>query len=371
MKAANKVKVCHLTSVHTAFDTRIFFKECISLSRQYQVTLIAPAEQNETIEGIQIIRLRQYGSRLLRFLLTNPELYIKALLVNAKVYHFHDPELIPFGLLLRLCGKKVIYDVHEDVRADLKEKPWLPMRGFFSAVYSFFDRLAAKAFHIVLAESAYDVHYPRHTIVRNFVDYERLLPMQKKDYAPSNTLLFVGSLGARRGLAASIEALYLLKQKGILLNMICVGKVTPALQSQLGAMPYYQEIKGQLRFEGYAPLPLAYKEAVNCFAGLALPENVENHRYSYPTKLFEYMAVGLPVICSDFPINREVVERHRCGICVDPANVQAIAAAMEQLYSNSTKAEEMGQNGMKAAEKEYNWKSEEHKLLGLYEDILR
>src|SRR5690554_5429798 len=103
-------KVCILSSVHNLFDTRIFHKQAKSLLKAgFKVSYVVQAEQHMIIDGISIIPLKKPKNRLWRMVLTSIELYIKALKERADIYHFHDPELIPIGILLKLAGKKVVY----------------------------------------------------------------------------------------------------------------------------------------------------------------------------------------------------------------------------------------------------------------------
>jgi glycosyltransferase involved in cell wall biosynthesis len=78
------------------------------------------------------------------------------------------------------------------------------------------------------------------------------------------------------------------------------------------------------------------------------------------------MALGLPVIASNFPLYRDLVEGNGCGLCVDPLDECAIAAAIDQLITNPAEAEAMGQRGREAARTRYNWDTEAAKLLSLY-----
>src|SRR5579864_5430761 len=102
MVAMNRLKVCHLASVHKATDTRIFYKECRSLSGKYKVYLIAQAKENYEKEGVHVIALKPPKNRLQRFFITDVILLAKGIRVNADIYHFHDPELIGIGLILKL-----------------------------------------------------------------------------------------------------------------------------------------------------------------------------------------------------------------------------------------------------------------------------
>lgn len=90
---------------------------------------------------------------------------------------------------------------------------------------------------------------------------------------------------------------------------------------------------------------------------------------SFPVKKFEYMAAGLPVIASNFPLWREI-EGNECGVCVDPFDPVAIAAAIDRLVDDSDLARRMGENGRRAVHERYNWGVEEKKLLALYGKLL-
>src|SRR5690606_4650189 len=105
-------------------------------------------------------------------------------------------------------------------------------------------------------------------------------------------------------------------------------------------------------------------------AGLVTFLPVPNHIDAQPNKMFEYMSAGIPVIGSNYPLWKTIIEDNNCGICVDPENPQQIADAIDKLVTNKGLAEEMGKNGIKAVNEKYNWSIEEGKLFKLYEELL-
>ncbi len=94
-----------------------------------------------------------------------------------------------------------------------------------------------------------------------------------------------------------------------------------------------------------------------------------NYFDALPVKMFEYMAAGIPVIASDFPLWKEIIEKNKCGICVNPQEPSEISDAINYLLNNDNLAEKMGKNGRIAVEKRFNWQIEKKKLLGAYHEL--
>jgi len=374
MTAARKIKICHLTSVHQASDTRIFYKECRSLAAEYDVYLIAPAKGNYIKDDVKVISLKRPKYRIIRFVFTDISLLFKAIKLNAVLYHFHDPELIFVGLFLRALGKIVIYDVHEDVNADIPNKSYLIFKSFLKVIYGFAENLAIRyGFHFVLAEKSYVPNYIHKTrdfiIVQNFVPLKELEPARVPYNEKSYSFALIGYLSARRGLPFIIEALAILKKKRILVKLICIGEINEGVNSILKQSKDWNEVKDNIEFLNYIPFPDCLLVIQNCLAGFALPENIMNHYYSYPTKMFEYLAMGLPVISSDFDLYKNVVEKYECGLTVNPESSSEIANAIEYLLEHPEKAKNFSENA-KIAIKNFDWETEETNLRNYYRRIL-
>src|SRR5574344_924464 len=144
------IRVCHFTSAHRATDVRIFKKECVSLVHNgYDVYLVAPNAESAVVEGIHVVGvpLKKRG-RIERFIFTSNAVYKKALSLDADIYHFHDPDLIPYGVKLAKHGKHVIYDSHEDYGQLMLAKKYIPkiFRPAVSFFFTGYEKYACKKF---------------------------------------------------------------------------------------------------------------------------------------------------------------------------------------------------------------------------------
>ena len=151
-------KICILTSVHSVFDTRIFHKEAKTLVHAgYNVTLVAQHSKNEIVDGVKIIALLKPRNRFMRIFGLTWRVFYLALRQGANIYHFHDPELILVGIVLRLLGKKVIYDVHEDVPKQILNKEWIgnvSIRKIAAFIMNIVEQIGGLLFNRIVVATA-------------------------------------------------------------------------------------------------------------------------------------------------------------------------------------------------------------------------
>ncbi|MEN3036941.1 MAG: glycosyltransferase family 4 protein [Candidatus Methanosuratincola petrocarbonis] len=368
-------KVVHITTVHPSFDTRIFHKECKTLaSAGYDVTLIVQHDCDEVLEGIRIVALPRPRNRFYRILGLTWQAFKLALRQHADVYHFHDPELLPIGVLLKLFTQaKVIYDVHEDVPQQILTKHWIaaPLRRPLSIVFDVAEKFMARALDaVVVATEGIAEKFERldPVVIHNYPDL-RMLPTQTPLLLENreNTIVYIGGINKLRGAFEMVRALGDL-DPAINMSLNLIGRFEPAsLEKELQVMPGYRRV----RFLGWLPWTAAWQRAHGAMAGLVLFHPAPNHTRSLPNKLFEYMAAGLPVIASNFPLWKQIIEEARCGITVDPLKPEEIAGAIEYLIAHPKEARAMGENGQRAVVERYNWEKEGERLIKLYEELVR
>ena len=366
------MKVCHLSSVHQRNDTRIFFKECMTLQKNGYDTfwIVADGLGDEVKNGVSIIDVGSSTNRFSRIFSSTIKVFSRARKLNADIYHFHDPELAPICLLFRLMRKPVIFDVHENVAEQIKDKQWLSptFARFLSFLFILLNKVFTRFYNIIIAEYSYATLYEnkksknKFEVILNFPEVQ-FLEKFKNIKRKGHEFFYIGVVSNDRGLEVILDALNILDSKNFDFKMHFVGRLFDEVD-----WVKYASIKDKVIFYGRKSLDEGYAISSQCIAGLAVLKPIGNYVGSYPTKVFEYMAIGLPTITSNFALYKQIVEENKVGWCVDPYSPEDLAEIMISILESNS-LEEVSNFALSASEK-YSWQTESVKLLNMYESIL-
>lgn len=338
----------------------------------FKVTFIVPHEKNEIVNGVFIRAVPKASGRIKRMTRSVWSVFCASLKEKGDLYHFHDPELIPVGVLLKLFRKRVIYDVHEDLPRQILSKHWIHpwFRKIIARITEMIESFAGWLFDgIIVVTPEIALRFPgkKTRLVQNFPLKNELSPYEKRLNATlENTVVYHGSISYIRGIKEMIEAMSLLPES-LEARLVLAGSFS---QSSLEAE--LKQIQGwnRVQFVGWQSREQIREIMTKAQAGLVTFHPVPNHINAQPNKFFEYMSAGLPVIVSDFPKWREIVSKNECGLLVNPLNPQDIADKIQYLIENPLAAETMGKSGWEAVQKDYSWEAEGKKMLEIYQTLL-
>jgi glycosyltransferase involved in cell wall biosynthesis len=382
LETNKNIKVCHFSSVHSIHDTRVFSRECVSLAKYYDVTLIAIGSFTGKKQGVNIIGIPLPKSKLLRIFGTTFRVFTAALKTEAHVFHIHDAEMLPFALLLGFLGKKVIYDIHENTKQDILLKPWLK---------SDLKKKAADMYDTLLKFSTRFVHYipvvandgflpvfhikpNQFSVVQNYADVEemRKYRVDNRLILPGNHIFYVGMIkDMYYDFNVLIEAVYQLKQKGLLVFVHAVGYFGANVKQDFEDNSHWHKVKDQIYFYGKLGMDSAYRISMQCKLGICLKNQPQEILVSHERKFFEYMAVALPSIFCDSHIYKEVNDTYKIGEAINLESAEEMANAIQKILSDEVSYSKLQANCIRASEEKYNWKSQEEILVNLYERLIR
>ena len=367
-----------LTTVHNRDDVRILTKESYTLASRLprKVLLMVADGKGHTKAELGHPSLHDLGlprgGRLSRFVTGSWNAWMAIHRYQPDIVHFHDPELIPLGILLKGMGYKIIYDVHEDVPRQILSKHWLPgiLRSPLAWVASGVEWIGAKAFNAVVpATDKIAGRFPADKTV-TIQNYPSLTEMVQPAAIPYRerlpSFIYPGVIAPIRGMVEVVRALEWLADISAL-RLDLAGTFSPArFEEEMRRLPGWNRVS----YHGWVSRKDLSFLMAQARAGLVLHHPVPNEIDAQPIKMFEYMSASLPVIASDFPAWRQVIESAGCGLLVDPLDPKAIAEAMRWILSHPDEAEAMGRRGRAAVEQTYNWDAEVPKLLALYGKLL-
>ncbi|NOZ74144.1 MAG: glycosyltransferase family 4 protein [FCB group bacterium] len=365
MKKTN-YKILMVSSIHHWNDPRIFFKETMSLAKYYSVSLMAVARrQYFMVQDIPVTGLPFPNTILVRIYSQFRILFTG--LKDYSIVHIHDPELLWIGFVLMFCGKKVVYDMHENVAWVLKRKGRL--FGFIGTFLHCLEKGAVRWFAgFIIAEKSYAQQFIKREklcLVRNFTLINPK-PKSGMNISPF-TILYTGKLSLIRGTVDLIQAVRMVRKKGYDVKLTLVGTTRDSvLYAQLDS---WKKQFPWLEWTGWLPFDQMEPWIIDATIGVTPLHSEPNYRWSFPTKIFDYMNWGLPYLYSDLPINRRFFNQDKGGIEFQSGNIGDLAEKIIYLIKHPQLLKKLAEKSRKNVH-QFSWESEEKKLIQLYKSIL-
>jgi glycosyltransferase involved in cell wall biosynthesis len=388
-----------ISSQHGLLDDRIYWKESLSLRKSgYQVIHVGTGDTDSdhiTGEGIRIIQVRRiryfrnpYMDFFYRKVTFRRSLYKKMFRIcagiRAQVYHLHDIQINKIGLQLKRLphAPRVIYDVHEDF-SDLFLTQFPnpgPLRLFFRLYATWLNRWerkhAASYDHVIAAVDHIAAKFKSvlsGQSISVIYNYTTLLPEKIKPFAEKKfDAIYCGQINMARGALQILEAVKLLKTGLPGIRILMLGPIPEtSFRQKLERLIAEYRLTENVILYGSVP----YNEISDYYQdsriglGIFLPVSI--FYYGIQIKTFEYMAYGLPVVCSNFGHIARVISETGSGVAIDPLSPGEIAEALKSLLTDKNMYARMSEAGRKAVQQVYNWSSEEGKLISLYHRLLR
>lgn len=357
--------VAHLTSVHGPRDPRIFVKECRTLAAAgYDVVLVAPQAGSGVEDGVRFVEFHKPANRLARILFSGRRMTRVAGAIPAEVFHIHDSELLPTAHRLARRGATVVYDSHEHLTKSTAGKTYLhPLAArLVAGLVGRYEHFVASRLAAVVAATP--------TIAEQF-DPDRTVVVA--NYPVASEWTDGDGPGVEDYLARPRRAAYV----GAITAVRCAPELV-AVAAELARSD------GELHFAGPVsgtPVPegpgvvhhgvIAREEVSDLLdttrVGMVVFRPIPNHIEALPTKAFEYMAAGLPiVVASATEVLADMVRDTGCGVVVPHDRPLEIAAAVERLFDEPLEAYEMGRRGRQAVLDHHTWDSQGEVLVELY-----
>jgi glycosyltransferase involved in cell wall biosynthesis len=367
------IRVCHITSVHSWDDTRIFHKECCSIAASgYDTVLLVANGIDDVVNGVKVVNVPiENKGRIQRIAFAGKKILDKAIDLNADIYHLHDPELLRIAVKLKKqTGAKVVFDAHEDLPKQIMDKNWIPhfLRNIISKIaYHYELKITSKLDGVISVTETicerFKTANKNVAFVANFprIDEMTALSPDEEVVKVENSVCYVGALFPTRGIKELVTA---------------IGKTnaTLFLAGKFSEKEFEEEVRSlagwkQVRFLGYLDREGIVEVLQQSQIGMVTLHPTRSYKESLPIKLFEYMLAKLPIISSDFEYWKPLVLGNNCGVMVNPLDTDEIAEKINYLLNNPELCKEFGENGYRAVMANYSWESQSKNLLALYSNL--
>lgn len=344
------MRILVATVVHHPEDARIRHRQIPALLEAgHEVVYLAPhGDETPAPDGLSRVTIDRAVGRRRLGPLRQARRALREVSGEVDLTVLHDPELL---LVAGAVASPVVWDVHEDLAAQIEDKHWVPapLRGMTAAAAGLLLR-RGRAMPRTIAETGYADAHPDAVVVRNTVRVPDTVAPTGDD-----RVVYLGRVSAGRGAQLLDEVAARLPDE---VEVDVIGPLDPGLR-----------LSARVRARGLVPNATALDELAGATAGLSLLRDLPNYRHSLPTKILEYLSRGLPVITTPLPAAVEVVERHGCGIVVPFDEPDAVVEAVAELRRDPERRARLARNGHAAVAAHYNWRDDSRRMLEFYASV--
>lgn len=360
------ISVVHATTVHNWYDNRIFEKMVCGLAKRgWRVTYIAqgpiPKDKYPDID------FRELPSGGLKTRIGNNfRVLALATGIGRSIFHFHDPELMLVGLVLRALGWQVVYDVHEDYKLSIRQKSFGGhfVRTVVAHAVALLETFCRAVMHVILAEKAYLYRFPKAQFVLNYPLKQSAVKRNRRTKWDRLNLIYTGTVSVDRGALLFSEILHLIPNA----ELYIVGNCGKDLEETIrrASVDVADRLHINVKENGvrFSVIEDFYRHGEWAY-GLALFPKTRHYHEKELTKFFEYMRYGIPILCSNFPVWKKLVEENGAGICINSEDLKTDLLRRLPELCDRKGWQSLADNVFAAASK-YSWDTQLNKLENLY-----
>lgn len=365
-------KIAVFTTVHKVYDARIYHKEIKALKKDYNIFYYNPYIENkfQDEKNIFFVKLKRRNNRFFRIIFSPLDAFLQLIKTEMEIYHFHDPELLVTGIFLKIFGKKVIYDSHENNYGLIMEKTYIkpfPLKFLIAKSVRLFELFSSYFFDgVIVARPDLKKFYKNKNILvfRNFPDIDIKIENNKiKKVTEKPIIVYSGGLTYIRGILQLIDAVELLDGK---VELHLLGE-----WQDKGLKEDCEKRKGYrfTKYLGNFPYGEHFKYIKNSDIGIIPFLPARNHMTTLPNKPFEYFLCKVPVLMSNFPYWKSTFKN--LAIFFDPLSPNNIKDIILYILENKDISNKLVENAFNKLQTEFNWNKEKEKLENFYKNIIK
>lgn len=329
------------------------------------VTLIGRKKNNSIPVPPQIFTVKRlrllFEKGPLFYLLLNARIFLVLLFSKVDGIYANDLDtLLPAFLVSKIKRIPIIYDSHEI----FTEVPELTNRPFKKGIWTWIEkRIFKRLSTIITVNQSIADHYKNlygkelH-VIRNISSHIPNYELIEKNKNPETfTLIIQGSgLNVDRGIEEAVQAMKEIRNAQLLL--VGDGDVLPKVKSIVEK----EKLVDKVHLIGRLPYHEMMRYTQTSDLGLSLDKPTsKNYTFSLPNKVFDYIHANTPIIASNLPEIKRIVDRYNCGVLIDEVTPQAIALHVNAVLSNPNQLQSLKDNCSEASKHE-NWEKEAEKL---------